>query len=590
MGRGRTIVAILILLAGIAPSFAADPKGILVLYSYGPRFAPFNALSGEFRQELVRESPDPLVISEISVPGVREDGPGVDLPLVRYLHALFPEPPDLMVAVGGPAALAAIRQRETLFPDTPLLITATEARRIDPATLGERDVALRHVVDVPEVIQTILDVQPQVRRVLIVLGTSPLERRWRQFVEEDIAGFAGRVDFEFTTDLDFEATLARVAVLPKDFAVIYGLMITDAAGIPFEESQAIAAVSAASAVPVYGVYSSQLGQGIVGGRLVPIEALAHDAAGLAVRLLAGVPPRDLTPPLIDAGPPSFDSRNLVRFGIAEDQLPPGSQVFFREPPVWDRYRWPILASRRRLRRSELALSESEVRLGEAVSEARDFAGRLIRAQEDERSRLGRELHDDITQRLAVMAIDAGRAERGGDPARATALAGLREGLARLSDDVHALSYQLHPSILAELGLVAALEVEAERATRVDGLPVQFLADRRPEAVPPDVALCLYRVTQEALHNVARHAGARAARVTLGVATDRIVLSVEDDGRGFDPESIRRRPSLGIASMRQRVAAAMGTMQIETRPGRGTRIDVVLPLGGRGDEPAAALAG
>lgn len=288
-------------------------------------------------------------------------------------------------------------------------------------------------------------------------------------------------------------------------------------------------------------------------------------------------------------------------------LPPGSQVFFREPPVWDRYRWPVLgavalclvqsafiaglaASRRRLRRSELALSESEVRLGEAASEARDFAGRLIRAQEDERSRLGRELHDDITQRLAVMAIDAGRAERGGDPTQATALAGLREGLARLSDDVHALSYQLHPSILAELGLVAALEVEAERATRVDGLPVKFLADQCPETVPPDIALCLYRVTQEALHNVARHAGARAARVTLMVGRDRILLSIEDDGRGFDPDSIRRRPSLGIASMRQRVAAAMGTMQIETRPGHGTRIEVVLPLWGRGDEPAAAFAG
>lgn len=609
MRRTRTALVLAILLAATGVAAPADqPRRVLMLHSFGQRIAPFDALSGPFRQRLGRASPEPLAITEVSIDAARVVGPDSESATLEYLRALYPDAaPDLLVAIGGPATHFVQAHRAELFPAAPALFTATEARRIDPAALTDRDVAALHVIDVPGMMRTILEVQPDTRDVLVVLGASPLERMWRAFAERDLAAFAGRIDFAWTTDLDFDAILARVAALPPDAAVVYGLMIVDAAGVPFEEDQAIAAISAASAVPVYGFYDSQLGKGLAGGRLLPIGEMAASSVEAALRLLAGDLPRDVSVPVVGAGPPTFDSRQLVRFGIAEDSLPAGSRVLFREPTSWDRYRLPILAalalcllqsafiaglylSRRRLGRSEAALTASEGRLREAAAEARDFAGRLIRAQEDERARLGRELHDDITQRLAVMAIDVGRCERQATEASgATSLGEVREGLARLSSDVHALSYQLHPSILADLGLVAALETEAERVTRIDGLPVALVVEGVPETVPRPAALCLYRVTQEALRNLVRHAGATGGRVTLAAKSDSIRLTVEDDGHGFDPDAARKRPSLGLASMRQRVAAAGGTVYIDAASGRGTRVEVVLPLGGTDDDPAAASA-
>ncbi|HET9069415.1 MAG TPA: hypothetical protein VFN28_12280, partial [Amaricoccus sp.] len=420
MSCTKAVLAVAILLLGLVPAVAADqPRRLLILHSFGPQFAPFNGFSGRFRQELARGSPRPLALTDVSLEAVRATGAGGERAILDYLRALFPQtPPDLMVTIGGPAALFVEAHRAEIFPAAPLLLTAIEARRVDPAHLGGRDVVAAHVVDVPAIVNTILEVQPGVREVLVVLGASPLERMWRGFAEQDLAEFAGQLRFLWTNELDFGAILARVAALPADAAVVYGLMLVDASGVPFEEDQALAAIAASSAVPVYGVFDSQVGRGLVGGRLLPVGEMATRSAQAGLRLLAGEAPSDVSVPDVVAGPPTFDSRQLLRFGIADDRLPPGSRILFRQPTAWDHYRWSILAalalclvqtafiaglalSRRRLRRSEAALTASEGRLRETAGEARDFATRLIRAQEDERARLGRELHDDITQRLAV---------------------------------------------------------------------------------------------------------------------------------------------------------------------------------------------
>lgn len=607
MVRLLSAFLIALLVAGSHAAIADEPRRVLILNAFGPRFAPFNAFANPFRQALVRQSPDPLAITEVSLEAVRDTAPEDDAVTLDYIRALYARgAPDLIVAIGGPAAHFAQASRSALFPATPLLVAATEVRRIDTAALTDRDVLAVHAIDLPAIVDTILEVQPDLRRLVLLLGASPLERLWQRLARQALAPYADRLQLEWTNDLDFDAILERAAGLPSDSAVLYGLMIVDAAGVPFEEDQAIAALSRASAAPIYGIYDSQLGAGVLGGRMLPLPEMSATAADAALRLLAGEPPRDVRVPVIGIGPPAFDSRQLVRFGIAETTLPPGSVVRFREPSAWDRHRWTILAavalclvqtafitgllaSRRRLRRSEAALTASEARLRAAAGEAREFAGRLIRAQEDERSRLGRELHDDITQRLAVLAIDVGRCERQADTDPA-ALAGVREGLARLGSDVHALSYQLHPSILADLGLVAALEVETERMTRIEGLPVAFAALGVPAAVPRPVALCLYRVAQESLRNLSRHATASAARVTLAAEAGTIRLEVEDDGSGFDPDAVRHRPSLGLASMRQRVAAVGGTVRIDSRPGGGTRVTAELPLGGAEDDATTPAAG
>jgi signal transduction histidine kinase len=209
---------------------------------------------------------------------------------------------------------------------------------------------------------------------------------------------------------------------------------------------------------------------------------------------------------------------------------------------------------------------------------RSFSARLVGAQEEERSRLARELHDDVTQRLARLAIDAGRVEQAvtEEPASGI-LRDMREGLVRLSEDVHALSYRLHPSVLEDLGLAEALKAECERFARMESIPVEVNLRETLEPVPRDAALCLFRVTQEALRNVGRHARARTVNVSMRLLDGGLKLVIRDDGAGFVPGLRRDRPSLGLASMRERIHLLGGELDIDSSPGHGATIMAWIPL-------------
>jgi PAS domain S-box-containing protein len=209
---------------------------------------------------------------------------------------------------------------------------------------------------------------------------------------------------------------------------------------------------------------------------------------------------------------------------------------------------------------------------------RDFSRRLINAHEEERARLARELHDDVTQRLAGMAIDAARAEREGSPAALhQIMRALQEGLVRMSEDIHALSYRLHPTLLADLGLTEAIKVECERVSRQKSIRVTVDLGDVPEAIPRNVALCLFRVTQEALRNVVRHAAARTITVSLRGGDDGLELAVRDDGVGFDAALEESRSTLGLIGLRERVHLVGGRINIDSEPSKGTTVSVRAPL-------------
>jgi signal transduction histidine kinase len=228
----------------------------------------------------------------------------------------------------------------------------------------------------------------------------------------------------------------------------------------------------------------------------------------------------------------------------------------------------------------------------AEEEVRDLNGRLLSAHEDERARLARALHDDITQRLALMAIEVGRKESSiGDASTKQLLRSMRDILTRLSADVHALSYSLHPAILQDLGLIEALRAECDRFSALEAIPVKFRAEENPDEALQPIALCLYRVAQEALRNVARHAGASAIEVGLRFADGGLELSVRDNGVGFVPARKQARPRLGHASMRQRVSLVGGDLSIDSKPGHGTTVLAWAPLKKEAHrESSASVAG
>lgn len=216
---------------------------------------------------------------------------------------------------------------------------------------------------------------------------------------------------------------------------------------------------------------------------------------------------------------------------------------------------------------------------EAQESARSLSRRLIQTQEQERARVARDLHDDVTQRLARLAIDASLLERAvpdGEP-RDTARA-LQTGLVQLCEDVHTLSYQLHPSTVDDLGLGEALRVEVERLPRQGAEAPELRLRNLPPKIPPDAALCLFRIAQEALRNAVRHAGGSRVSLSLAGVDGGLQLVVQDGGPGFDPAAQISRPTLGLASMRERVSLLGGELEVDSAPGQGTTILAWLPLG------------
>ena len=214
-----------------------------------------------------------------------------------------------------------------------------------------------------------------------------------------------------------------------------------------------------------------------------------------------------------------------------------------------------------------------------VREARtELRRRLVHAQEEEHRRIARELHDDLTQRLAVLALDAGMLEQlPGCPTYVRERArGMREQLVTLCEGVHSLSRQLHPSILDQLGIVDALRAECHCLGQRDGIAVRFLAQDVPTGLSREMALCVYRVAQEALRNVARHANTRRASVRL-FATDRhLVLCVQDRGVGFEVAA-QGKLGLGLESMRERARLVNARLAVGSRRGQGTNVTLRIPL-------------
>jgi signal transduction histidine kinase len=211
---------------------------------------------------------------------------------------------------------------------------------------------------------------------------------------------------------------------------------------------------------------------------------------------------------------------------------------------------------------------------------RSLSARLITTQEEERSRIARELHDDFNQRLAILAMDIERLGGQQPASRKDFSDGIETLLQRtkeLSSDVHRLSHQLHPSILQHLGLVVAIRSFCQEISEQHGIRVELVHHGAPRSLPDDVALCLYRIVQEALRNVIKHSGADSARVEFSGTTEELTLKISDDGTGFDSESAQTHKGLGLLSMRERLRLVGGTIAIERVEPAGTRIDVRIPF-------------
>ena len=239
---------------------------------------------------------------------------------------------------------------------------------------------------------------------------------------------------------------------------------------------------------------------------------------------------------------------------------------------------PSILADRDMARVGTTLNALLDRLTEDRARVRRLAAQVISAQDEERARVARELHDSTAQMLAAVMLQLGvAAKESTSPALDARIATVRELAAEALEEVRSLSHTIHPRVLDDLGLAAALEWLARQSREQDALDVEVLADDGA-AVPKLPASVLYRVAQEALRNAVRHAGARRVELWLRRGPGTATLEVVDDGRGFDVRRAEeRRPGMGLFSMRERVALVNGTLAVVSAPGRGTRVVATVPV-------------
>jgi signal transduction histidine kinase len=580
---------------GCPAGFAAESKRVMLLHSFGLDFKPWSEYAKSIRSELVRQSPWPLDIVENSLVAARFSDEDPEAPFVEYLRALFAKHPlDLIVSIGAPAAAFVQRHRQRLFAATPMVFTAIDQRRVQYSSLTANDAVVALRINYLLAFENILQVLPDTKDVIVVVGTSPIEEFWKEAIGKEVEPLANRIKLSWTDELSFETLLKQASTLPPHTAIFWELMIVDAAGVVHEGDVPLTRLHAVATAPIFSYDESFFGSATVGGPLLLAADTGRQTAAAAIRILNGEKPGEIRPPPVQFANPVFDWREMQRWGISENKLPPGSEIRFRNLTVWEQYRAYILATAALLLLQAVMITSllyEHRRRRDSEIAAHELSGRLITAHEEERARLARELHDDVTQRLALLAIHVGREENKlTGPAEVSAMRTTREGLVRLSEDVHGLSYRLHPAILEDLGLAEALKSECERFSRTCSTRLETSVRDVPETLPRDVALCLFRIAQEGLRNIARHAGARQAEVRVQRLDGGLQLTVEDDGAGFDPAQDRIRPSLGHAGMRQRVRLLGGKIGIESSPGQGTTIVAWVPLRESRSEARAGLAG
>jgi len=698
------------LLAG-APSSVAQtqPRYILVLSSFEQRFSPHSVFAAVFRTELASRSPEPIQFIDASLPSTSNNPDVQPEAVLDYLKATFAfHQPDLIVSVGGVAALFAQKHRQQLFPETPMLFASVDQRFVQRGFLTANEAAVAVSIEPRLLVENILQVLPFTTTIAVVLGSSQIEEAWHQALTRAFEPFKDRLNFIWFNKLSFQEMLKRSASLPPHSAILFAHLAIDAHGVPQVEEHALPQLRAVANAPIFGVYSSQLGRGIVGGPVLAIDELGRNTANVAVGILRGEAAATLTPPPQLLSVPAFDAAELERWYISERQLPRGSVVLFRPPSTWQRYRTEIVTAIAialveailvvalltvsiKRRRAERLMQESEQRFrvlantapvmiwmagvdgkrsdfnrawleftGRAVQQElgdgwiagvdRDDLGgylytyttaferrepfrieyrlrrsdgeyrwildagvprltadgsfvgytgsaidvtdhkrakaalsnlsqKLMQAQENERTLIARELHDDVCQRVAGLTIQVDALMQrlpGSGAALRDPLADLRRQCEELGSDVQALSHRLHSSKLELLGLPRAATAFCRELSEQHGLTIDFKHEGVPQHLAEQTKLGLFRVMQEALMNAVKHSGVRQFEVTLRGTADAIYLDVVDHGVGFNPQHALRGEGLGLVSMHERLSLLGGEIVVQSRPGEGTIVHVRVP--------------
>ena len=702
-GSWRNLLLVVCAIYAFVSPTTAQPtqKNVLVL-SGGRGRVSINQMESSLRAHFS----EPVNFSIVDLENPRFEQKSYRDNLAEALRAAYSgEKPDLLVAVMTNSLRFAVQYRDRMFPGVPIVFMSNISplpEKIWPGVTGvESTSGARETIDLA------LRLQPDTQAVAVIGKDSGPDNDWLQAERSELLRHRDKV-----TEIDLlgpasPELLQKVAELPPHTVVLFQLYPEDSDQPAFGALDVLAAV--AERFPTYSILPFiTVGRGGVGGASYDPATDPVLAGQLAARVLSGEHVDNIPVVQNSKALVSVDWRQLRRWKIPESALPPGAQILFRDPTLWEQGRKYFLAaiavivsqallifgllwqrSRRRRTEAELRTSEEkfsksfrqsplavtitsiedarfievneaferytgwkrnevvgrtpfDIHLWEspeqrvalreqllATGKVRDLefkvrrkdgqvltglgsaelievsgkqrilcvaaditerkmaeealAGvsrKLIEAQEAERTHIARELHDDINQRLAMLAINLKSAKQDLSFSEAKTSRRIEEACAqvsRLENDIQALSHRLHSSGLEYLGLEAAVTGFCRELSERQTLSIPVRFDGVPQTLPHEVSLCLFRVLQEAVHNAVKYSGVREFEVSLTGGANEIELSVHDSGIGFDPAAASRRHGLGLTSMRERLRLVNGQLSVESKPQHGTIIRARVPL-------------
>ena len=576
----RSLVPLVIVLS--VTSFAADvpatepQKAVLALYGSRPDL-PSNVIVDEIlRSTLERELGPGLDFYAEFLDTSRWPEGEAQVAVHDFLRRKYAQRKlSAIIAVARPAINFMRIYGDELFPGVPIVAYGDSDALRDwdserPITGTLANIDLSRTVE-----ELILRLQPGTREILVISGASDSDR-WRQSeVRRQLNRLEKRVKLTYKDAGSIQDFVRTVALVPDGTVILFLSMYQDSAGNKLLSHEALTRIAKAARVPVYNQTATQVGLGIVGGVVFDPESLGRETAQLTLRVLRGERLQDLPVQESKSIVPMVDWRQLRRWGLDEKRLPPGTVVRFREASVWQSYKWYILTFLAAIILESLLLvmlfvESRKRRASEKV--LKELSGRLIHADEDERQRLARELHDDFGQRLALLSVGLDMLRRepfveGG--LLHHRLQELGKDVKELANDVHSLSHRLHSSKLRVLGLKAALKEVCRQVSLQHNVDIQLQAGELSAGLSDDLSLCFYRVAQEALNNAVKHSHSTRIEVELSCSGEHLWMRIKDFGVGFDPTA--RAHGIGLAAMRERLRMVGGFLRFKSSPGTGTEL-------------------
>jgi signal transduction histidine kinase len=486
------------------------------------------------------------------------------------------------------------KYRDDLFPGTPVVFCGVNYFE-GSHLIGHKFITgINEENDLKVCVEMMLKLHPKTKQIVFINEWTTTGQGVHKAILKIIPHFQGIVQFSLLEDVKIEELLDQLVPLSEGSLVLYTAFSRDKSGKLFDYDEIISLIAGRCKVPIYTTNEFNLGLGVVGGIVVHGYDQGEMAAKMAVRILHGEKPEDIPVMMTSPKRNIFDYAQMQRFGISRAELPEDSLIVNLPQTFYFKYeKWVdgvivvlvallsiisiLLVNINKRKKTENALKMSKEQL-------RTLGWRLAESEETQRKALSRELHDQIGQNLTILGVNL-NILRSLVPKNTEDLVHSRISdslllVKQTTERTRSLMNNLRSPVLDDYGLVAAIDLHAKQFSSRTGIETMVrVSDANPHFTP-NIENAVFRIVQESLTNVLKHAQAIQVVINVSISKDRLLLSIEDNGVGYDMSKITHgsgERGWGLITMKERALAVGGSCRMQSRPGMGTHVIVEVPL-------------